>query len=88
MSWVTETLGARKTGSAAVRASLTCPTVLCSVPTGLVRVGTLDYEIIKNQNVKKSNATQNDTEIEITKRPKARIKTMPALAHATLYHRY
>lgn len=72
MSWVTETLGAGKTGSAAVRASITWPTVLCSMPTRLVRVGTLDYEIINNHNVKKSNATQNDMEIEITKRYKGK----------------
>lgn len=88
MSWVTETLGAGKTGPAAVRASLTWPTVLRSMPTKLVRVGTLDDEIMNNQNVKQSNAAQNDTEIEITKRTKIRIKTMPALARTTLHHQY
>lgn len=41
--WVTEALGVRQTGSAAVASSLTRPAVLCSATTRLVGVGALKF---------------------------------------------
>lgn len=51
VSWVTETLRIRETGSAAVPTSLTWPTVLHSIATRLVRVRALNNQRVSFYNI-------------------------------------